>query len=75
MKKLNKFLFILVAICLVSSVHAQVDRTKAPAAGPAPKIQLGDYDTFTLKNGMKVLVVENHKTPKVNFSLSLNLIM
>jgi predicted Zn-dependent peptidase len=72
MKKINKFLFILVAICLVSSVHAQVDRTKAPAAGPAPKIQLGDYDTFTLKNGMKVLVIENHKIPKVSFSLNLN---
>lgn len=72
MKKLNKFLFILVAICMVTSVHAQVDRTKAPAAGPAPKVQLGDYDTFTLKNGLKVLVVENHKLPKVNFSLNLN---
>ena len=72
MKKINKFLFILVAICLVTSVHAQVDRTKAPAAGPAPKIQLGDYDTFTLKNGLKVLVIENHKTPKVSFSLNLN---
>tara|TARA_R110001583_G_scaffold16737_1_gene68435 strand:+ start:9779 stop:11842 length:2064 start_codon:yes stop_codon:yes gene_type:complete len=72
MKKLNKFLFILVAICLVSSVHAQVDRTKAPAAGPAPKIQLGDYETFTLKNGLKVLVIENHKIPKVSFSLNLN---
>jgi predicted Zn-dependent peptidase len=72
MKKLNKFLFILVAICMVTSVHAQVDRTKAPAAGPAPKVQLGDYDTFTLKNGLKVLVVENHKIPKVNFSLNLN---
>ena len=57
---------------MVTSVHAQVDRTKAPAAGPAPKVQLGDYDTFTLKNGLKVLVVENHKLPKVNFSLKLN---
>ncbi len=72
MKKLNRFLFILVAICMVTAVHAQVDRTKAPAAGPAPKVQLGDYDSFTLKNGLKVLVVENHKLPKVNFSLNLN---
>ena len=71
MKKINKFLFILVAICLVTSVHAQVDRTKAPVAGPAPKVQLGDYDTFTLKNGMKVLVVENHNLPKVSFNLQL----
>ncbi|WP_195715228.1 pitrilysin family protein [Ancylomarina sp. 16SWW S1-10-2] len=73
MKKLNKFLFILVAICMVTSVHAQVDRTKAPAAGPAPKVQLGDYDSFTLKNGLKVLVVENHKIPHVSFSLNLNI--
>jgi len=72
MKKLNKFIMILAAVMLVGSVNAQVDRTKAPAAGPAPKIQLGDYDSFTLKNGMKVLVVENHKLPKVSFSLSLN---
>jgi len=71
MKKINKFLLLLVAICLVTSVHAQVDRTKAPAAGPAPKVQLGDYDTFTLKNGMKVLVVENHNLPKVSFNLQL----
>ena len=71
MKKINKFLFILVAICMVTSVHAQVDRTKAPAAGPAPKVQLGDYDTFTLKNGLKVLVVENHTLPRVAFNLQL----
>ncbi|RZT93338.1 putative Zn-dependent peptidase [Ancylomarina subtilis] len=71
MKKINKFLFILVAICLVTTVHAQVDRTKAPAAGPAPKVQLGDYDSFTLKNGLKVLVVENHNLPKVAFNLEL----
>ncbi|MDE5421442.1 insulinase family protein [Ancylomarina sp. DW003] len=71
MKKINKFLLLLVAICLVTLGHAQVDRTKAPAAGPAPKVQLGDYDTFTLKNGMKVLVVENHNLPKVAFNLQL----
>jgi len=71
MKKINKFLFIVLAFCLATSANAQVDRTKAPAAGPAPKVQLGDYDTFTLKNGMKVLVVENHNLPKVSFNLEL----
>lgn len=71
MKRLHKFILLLVAVCLLSSGYAQIDRTKAPIGGPAPKIQLGDYDIFTLKNGMKVLVVENHKIPKISYSLSL----
>lgn len=71
MKKTYRFLILLVAVCFLASANAQVDRTKAPEAGPAPKIQLGDYDSFTLKNGLKVLVVENHKVAKVQFSLSL----
>ena len=47
---------------------AQVDRSKAPEPGPAPEIQLGDYESFTLKNGLKVFVVENNKLPRVAFN-------
>ena len=71
MKNTYKIFALFIAICFVVSASAQVDRTKAPAAGPAPKIQIGDYDSFTLKNGLKVLVVENHKLPRVEFALSL----
>jgi len=71
MKNLYRLFALLIAVCFVISASAQVDRTKAPAAGPAPKVQLGDYDTFTLKNGMKVLVVANHKLPQVGFAISL----
>lgn len=73
MNKLYKYLFLICAIFMMGVANAQVDRTKAPEAGPAPKIKIGDYKSFTLKNGMKVLVVENHKLPKVTFSLSLNI--
>lgn len=45
---------------------AQVDRTKAPAAGPAPEVRLGEHKSFTLANGMRVIVVENHKLPMVS---------
>ncbi|MBK7407402.1 MAG: hypothetical protein IPJ40_04520 [Saprospirales bacterium] len=38
-------------------------RKTAPAPGPAPKIELGTYDQFQLDNGLKVIVVENHKLP------------
>jgi len=47
-------------------------RKKAPMAGPAPTIQLGDYETFTLDNGLKVILVEDHNTPAVSFSLSID---
>lgn len=51
---------------------AQVDRTKYPAPGPAPQINIGEAETFTMPNGLKVFVVENHKLPRVTFSLVLD---
>ncbi len=47
-------------------------RAKAPGAGPAREIKLGDYTSFDLENGLKVIVVENHKIPRVSYQLSLN---
>ncbi|MEO8590939.1 MAG: pitrilysin family protein [Flavobacteriales bacterium] len=45
---------------------AQLDRSHPPAPGPAPEVHLGDHASFTLPNGMRVIVVENHKLPMVN---------
>lgn len=65
-----KKLFALTAALLVGlSSMAQLDRSKMPEAGPAPEINIGDYYIFTLKNGMKVFVVQNDETPTVNFRL------
>ena len=50
-----------------------LDRSKPPEPGPAPEIQLGTAETFTMDNGLKVFVVENHKLPRVAFSLVLDL--
>ncbi len=47
-------------------------RAQAPAAGEAPKIQIGRAETFKLDNGLTVIVVENHKLPKVNFQIFVN---
>ncbi len=44
-------------------------RSKAPMAGSAPMIQIGKSETFTLENGLTVILVENHKLPKVNYRL------
>ncbi|MBL4708696.1 MAG: insulinase family protein [Flavobacteriales bacterium] len=67
---MNKKIYInLVLILLCGSLIAQVDRSKMPEPGPAPKIDLGETQSFTLDNGLKVFVVENHKLPKVSFAL------
>lgn len=50
-------------------IFAQVDRSKKPEAGPAPEIKIADYESFMLDNGLKVFVIENHKLPRVSFSL------
>ena len=67
----------LVAIALATtafsgSLAAQVDRSQAPAAGPAPELTLGESTQFTLSNGLKVIVVENHKSPAVSWNLTLD---
>ncbi|MBP93141.1 MAG: peptidase M16, partial [Flavobacteriaceae bacterium] len=54
------------------SISAQIDRSKQPKAGPAPKITLEEPGEFELKNGLKVLVVENHKLPRVSYSLRID---
>lgn len=54
-------------------VSAQVDRSKMPEPGPAPKIELGETQSFTLENGLKVFVVENNKLPRVAYSLQLDI--
>ncbi len=66
MHRIISFLF---AVLIIIPLSAQVDRSKPPRPGPAPEIKLGDYEHFELPNGLKVFVVENHKLPRVSFSL------
>jgi len=81
------FLGLLFAQCSKKTTDGMVDKTEetvenamedlswrssAPAAGPAREIKLGEYTSFDLENGLKVIVVENHKIPRVSYQLSLN---
>ena len=70
MKKLSLLILLVLSITVI---NAQLDRTKAPKPGSATKIELGDFTKFELKNGLKVIVVENHKLPIISYSLSLDL--
>lgn len=53
-----------------TAMQAQEDfRKMAPKPGPAPEIRLGDFQDFTLDNGLQVVLVENHKLPRVSYQL------
>lgn len=62
-----KKLVLLLAIAGISTVSfGQIDRSVRPKAGAAPEIQIKDPQVFTLNNGLKVILSENHKLPTVS---------
>ena len=71
MKKI--FTYLLFSILLVFTASAQLDRSQRPQPGPAPVIQIGNFESFTLDNGLKVIVVENRNVPVVSFQLTLDI--
>jgi zinc protease len=72
-KTMKRYFFLLLpALFYTVLATAQLDRSVRPQPGPAPLIQLGDFETFTLDNGLKVIVVENRKVPVLSFQLTLD---
>ena len=59
-------------VAAVTDNGGTLDRSIPPSAGAAPEIKIGDYDKFTLDNGMEVIVVTNDKLPRVAFSLQVD---
>ncbi|MFW5943899.1 MAG: M16 family metallopeptidase, partial [Bacteroidota bacterium] len=59
-------------VWIVFSANAQVDRTKPPKAGPAPEIKFSKPVSFTMDNGLEVIVSENHEMPMVSFQLTID---
>jgi predicted Zn-dependent peptidase len=67
---MKKSIIILSSLFLTFIMQAQ-DRTQ-PKSGPSPVIKIKKPEAFTLPNGLKVMVVENHKLPRVSFSLNID---
>ena len=67
---MKKSIIILSSLFLTFIMQAQ-DRTQ-PKPGPSPVIKIKKPEAFTLPNGLKVMVVENHKLPRVSFSLNID---
>jgi len=70
MKTLKFIAFIALGLLASCSGTGKLDRSEAPAPAPAPKIQIPEYQSFKLDNGLQVIVVENHKLPSVSYQLS-----
>lgn len=62
----------LLVTSLFFTVIMQAQDRPQPKSGPAPKININKPQTFALPNGLKVLVVENHKLPRVSFNLTID---
>lgn len=70
---MKKITLSIAALAFLTSVNAQqLNRSIRPQAGPAPVIKLADAQSFTLANGLKVFVVENHKLPRVSYTVLLD---
>jgi predicted Zn-dependent peptidase len=56
-----------------TAVDASKDfRAMAPKPGAARPVKIGTSQQFTLANGLKVIVVENHKLPQISYQLSID---
>ncbi|MBP6378191.1 MAG: insulinase family protein, partial [Kaistella sp.] len=67
------FKYIAAAFLISGMLSAQkINKDEMPKPGPTPTINIAKPKTFTLKNGLTVMVVENNKLPRVNMSLSMD---
>ena len=70
---MKKIFILAFATLFVQSVVAQkLDRSQKPKPGPAPVLTFADPVIYKLPNGITVLVVENHKLPKVSATFSID---
>ena len=64
--------FFAMALAVSTLSWGQVDRSKAPEAGPAPELKIGTPTKLKLDNGLQVIVVENHRMPAVSWNMTLD---
>ena len=65
-------LILFVCIAFLSNAQAQIDRSIQPQPGRAPQINFGTPKEHQFKNGLTLMVVENHKLPQVSASLRID---
>lgn len=63
---------LITAISLFLNLTMQAQDRPQPKPGPAPTINIKKPVSFVLPNGLKVLVVEDHKLPRVSYNLTID---
>jgi zinc protease len=66
-----KNISILLILFFVTGIMQAQNRPQ-PTPGAAPIVQIKKPQSFVLKNGLKVMIVQNHKLPRVSFTLTLD---
>ncbi len=70
MKRLIIFSFLTLGV-VMTALTQELDRTVRPKAQGVPRVDLPDIQKTTLKNGLRVWLVEAHELPLVAFNLVL----
>ena len=63
--KTKLFLSFFLLIVISQFNFAQLDRSIIPSPGPAPAVSFPDYDLTTMKNGMRVILVQDDELPTI----------
>lgn len=61
-----------IAVAFLSLTATAQVKIPMPKPGPSPVINLGKANEFKLNNGLNVIVVENHKLPRVSVTLTID---
>jgi zinc protease len=70
---MKKYIMILAGALVMQYAQAQtIDRSHPPKPGPAPVLTIKDPVIYKLPNGITVLVVEDHRLPKVSATFSID---
>jgi len=68
----NKFCLLTVALTVLLAVQVQAQkdfRANPPEPGPAKEIELAEGKSFELDNGLKVIVVEDDRLPRISYQV------
>ncbi len=73
--KIYKYSLLLAVLFSTFTLSAQNEdfRKTAPESLPAKPIKMGESNSFTLDNGLQVIVVQNHKIPKISYKLFIDI--
>lgn len=69
---MQRKIYVIVLLCACLGIKAQVDRSIRPVSKKMPAIKIPKTQNFSLKNGLKIIVLEDHKLPKISMGLILD---